>query len=76
MVTTRRTVPRTPGTTYHDCMDRVSSDTSRPSLAERLQAAGIPVPPPMSDAERADWERAQAEADAQPRIYGPKRTAA
>ncbi len=42
-------------------------------LAQRFRAAGIPVPPPMTPEERADWTRRMAEADAQPRVYGPKR---
>jgi hypothetical protein len=45
-------------------MDRASPDPSRPALAERFEKAGIPVPPPMSDQERAGWERRKAEASA------------
>ncbi len=46
--------------------------TDRPSLRDRLQAAGIPVPPPMTAEQRKQWERQQDEADRLPRIYGPK----
>lgn len=61
---------------YGDGMDRAATDHYETPLARRLQAAGIPVPPPMTDEERADWERRKAEADAQPRIYGPKQPSA
>lgn len=67
--------PILPGAAYANRMDRATTDHHNTPLARRFQAAGLPVPPPMSDAERADWERRQAEADSQPRTYGPKHAA-
>ncbi len=51
-------------------------DKKRPSLAERFRAAGLPIPAPMSDEERADWEQRKQEAARLPRVYGPKRDVA
>ncbi len=69
VTTTRRTIP---DAAYAGHMDRATTDHYETPLARRFRAAGLPVPPPMSDEQRADWERRQAEADAQPRTYGPK----
>ncbi len=44
------------------------------TLEERFRAAGIPVPPPLTVEQEAALERRMAEAEALPRVYGPKRT--
>lgn len=64
-----------PGAAYIGPMDRATTDHEHYNtpLARRFRAAGIPVPPPLTDAERTDWERRKAEADALPRTYGPRR---
>ncbi len=66
------------GASYRGNMDGTpnSQDTRRPSLEERFRAAGLPVPAPMSDEERLDWERRKQEAASLPRVYGPKRDVA
>ncbi len=76
-VTSRRRTATQPRRPYREDMDGTPSeqDVQRPSLRDRLKAAGIPVPPPLTPAQREEWERQQDEADAQPRIYGPKTAA-
>ncbi len=73
VVTTRAP---THGGTHNGNMDRATTDHYDTPLARRFRAAGIPVPPPLTEEQRADLDRRIAEAAAQPRIYGPKTTAA
>lgn len=77
VVTSRRNAALEPRRSYREAMDGTSSeqDVQQPSLRDRLKAAGIPVRPPFTPAQREEWERQQDEADAQPRIYGPKTAA-
>ena len=48
-----------------------------PAVRRFLEVNNIPEPPPMSDLERAEFERKQDEADAKVReLYGPSEWAA